>query len=154
MELENYKILSNGHRITCGIILMNKDKAILAGHPTGKGFHKECYDILKGCCDAGEEDIDCAIRELREESGIDLSDKKDKIIDLGIKHYNKTKDIHLFLYKVDKFPRLRSLTCNSYFPLNGDMLPEMSGYKVISKKDRYLFYRGLQIVFKDIKEIN
>ena len=65
--------------MTCGIIISNDYDSILAGHPTGKRYNKECYDFLKGCAEEGEEDIDCALRELKEESGIDLKSKKNEI---------------------------------------------------------------------------
>lgn len=149
---EEYKILNNGKRITCGIIIMDDNKSILAGHPTGKKYDKECYDILKGCCEKGEEDLDCALRELYEESGFVIKDKE-KIIDLGIKNYNKKKDMHLFLYRVKKFPSLKKLKCTSFFELNGKMIPEMNGYKIINKNKRYLFYKGLQFIFKTIDEL-
>jgi len=152
--MENFKILKNGKKITCGIIIIDKDNNILAGHPTGKKYDKECYDILKGCCDNGEEELDCAIRELYEESGYIIKDKEN-IIDLGIIDYKKDKDIHLFLYRINKMPDLKTLKCISYFETdNGRSLPEMNGYKVISKNERYLFYKSIQRVLKNIKEIN
>ena len=150
---EEYKILNNGKRITCGIIIIDNSKSILAGHPTGKRYDSDCcYDILKGCCNKGEDDLDCALRELYEESGIEIKDKEN-IIDLGIKSYNKKKDIHLFLYKVKNFPKIDTLKCNSFFELNGKMLPEMNGYKIINKDKRNLFYKGLQYIFKTIEEL-
>lgn len=151
--MENFKIV-NGKRITCGIIIADKDNNILAGHPTGKPYDKECYDILKGCCDKGEEDLDCAIRELYEESGYVIEDK-DSIVDLGVIDYQKNKDIHLFLYRINLMPKLENLKCGSYFETeDGKSLPEMNGYKVIGKEERNLFYKGLQRILKNIKEIN
>ena len=151
--MENFKIV-NGKRITCGIIIADKNNNILAGHPTGKKYDKECYDILKGCCDKGENDLECAIRELYEESGYIIKDKEN-IIDLGTVNYKRDKDIHLFLYRTDSMPNLKSLKCISYFETDdGKSLPEMNGYKVIGKEERSLFYKGLQRILKNIKEIN
>ena len=96
--MENFKIV-NGKRITCGIIIADKNNNILAGHPTGKKYDKECYDILKGCCDKGENDLECAIRELYEESGYIIKDKEN-IIDLGTVNYKRDKDIHLFFIEL------------------------------------------------------
>ena len=151
--MENFKIV-NGKRITCGIIIADKNNNILAGHPTGKKYDKECYDILKGCCDKGENDLECAIRELYEESGYIIKDKEN-IIDLGTVNYKRDKDIHLFLYRTDSMPNLKSLKCISYFETDdGKSLPEMNGYKIIGKEERHLFYKGLQKILKNIKEIN
>lgn len=155
MIRENYKIQSNGKRITCAVIIADSNNAILSGHATGKKYGNECYDLLKGCCDKGEEDIDCAIRELFEESGFSLQTKKDCIIDLGIYKYNREKDIHVFLYRVNRFPNLKKLKCTSYFETpDGKTLPEMNGYRVIRKNERNLFYKGIQFVLNKIKELN
>ena len=52
-------------------------------------------------------------------------------------------------------PNLKSLKCISYFETDdGKSLPEMNGYKVIGKEERNLFYKGLQKILKNIKEIN
>lgn len=152
--MENYKVV-NGKRMTCGIIISNDYDSILAGHPTGKRYNKECYDFLKGCAEEGEEDIDCALRELKEESGIDLKNKIDEIKDLGIFNYNREKNIHLFLYRVKEFPNIDYLKCTSYFEgYHGKMLPEMNGFRVIRKNERYLFYKAIQVVLKQIKELS
>lgn len=151
MLKENFKII-NGKLITCGIIITNNNNDILAGHPTGKKYDKECYDILKGCCDKGEEDLDCALRELNEEAGIILP--REEIVDLGVYEYNEEKNIHLFLFRTDEFPNLKKLHCKSYFETaNGKMLPEMNGYKIINKHERHLFYKGIQKVLKNIKQL-
>lgn len=153
MFMEKLKRLKNGKYITCGVLIVDNENSILAGHPTGRKYDKECYDILKGCCDEGEEDIDCAIREVREESGIVLS-KDDSLIDLGIISYRSDKDIHLFLHRVDTLPDVKSLKCTSYFYTHdGKFLPEMNGFRVIKKDERQLLHKGLQKVIKGIKEI-
>ena len=150
MKKENFKILPNGNRITCGIIIMDKYKNILGGH----GTNKQGFDLLKGCCDENESDLECALRELREESGIILNNEN--IIDIGIKKYVKGKDIHLFLYKIgNNVIDLKSLNCTSYFETkSGKMLPEINYYRMIKKDERHLFYRSLQNVFKEIPELN
>ena len=55
---------------TCGIFLIdNRDRCLIV-HPTG---HKDySWSLPKGRMEAGEGYLDAAIRELREETGIDL----------------------------------------------------------------------------------
>ena len=153
---EEYKIV-NGKRMTCGIIIANKDNDILAGHPTGRGYHAQCYDLLKGCANKDEDDFACAARELKEESGINIFKKchLKKIKDLGIFQYNKEKYIHLYLVRFTKFPNTKKLHCDSYFYNDrGEKIPEMNGYRVIKKNERHLFYKGIQFVLKKIDELN
>lgn len=148
---ENLKRLKNGNIVTCGIILIDEKGSILAGHPSGRGYDKECYDLLKGCADVGEEDIDTAIREMREESSIDLSQYKNEIVDLGIHKYIKGKDIHLFLLKANLNIDISKLRCSTYFTNKfGKNIPEMNGYKIIHKNERYYFTRSMQHVLKEI----
>ena len=43
---------------------------ILVVHPTNASWHNNAFGIPKGGIESGEEEIDAAIRELREETGI------------------------------------------------------------------------------------
>ena len=46
------------------------ENKILVVHPTNASWYNSAYGIPKGGIESGEEDIDAAIRELREETGI------------------------------------------------------------------------------------
>lgn len=142
---ENLKRQKNGNIITCGIILVDNNGSILAGHPTGRGYDKECYDLLKGCSDVGENDLDTAIRELREESGLDVSEARNEIIDLGIHEYIRGKDIHLFKLQANLNIDLSKLWCTTYFTgKHGITKPEINGYKIIKKNERFYFTHALE----------
>lgn len=139
---------------TCAVVLINKDGSILGCHSYGKKENTG-YDFPKGCKEENEEDIDAACRELYEETNIKLTeeDKKD-LIDLGIFKHNKEKNIHIFLLKVEEFPKLDLLDCNSFFERHGKEYPEVDGWKIIKKYERNLFNDVLQNKFKIIDENN
>lgn len=63
----NHKTIKN----TAGVAIIWENK-ILVVHPTGASWQSNAYGIPKGGIESGEEDIDAAIRELREETGIIL----------------------------------------------------------------------------------
>ena len=48
MQEENFKILANGNKVTCAVIIQDSTGKILGCHPTGKK-PGECYDLPKGC---------------------------------------------------------------------------------------------------------
>lgn len=144
-----------GKKITCGIVLMDKEKNILTGHPTGKSLDKGNYDLLKGCANEGEDDLDCAIRELKEEARFNAEPYRDSIIDLGVHNYNREKMIHLFLLNLEKMPSLLHLSCDSYFKTKGgETLPEMNGYRIVRLDDRSWLFPRLLKVIENIPELN
>ena len=80
-------------------ILINSEKKILISKRSeNKPSNPGLWEINGGCCLAGENPSQAIVRELKEELGIDLSDKK------GI-YFKEYKKEHVFLdiwlYKVD-----------------------------------------------------
>lgn len=139
-------------KVTAAIVIIDRDGNILAGHATGKPDYTG-YDFPKGCVDEGETDIAAAIRELREETGLVVSESD--LIDAGVHPHNKEKDIHLFIHKVNVLPDPSSLVCTSYFETpSGKRLPEMNSFKIISKSERGLFNKVLQNKFDIIDSYN
>lgn len=104
--------------------------------------------ILKGCAEEGEEDIDAAIRELKEESSFDATVYKDKIEDFGIFNYLPNKDIHLFKLRLNFLPKLSTLKCVSFFERDGKQIPEINEFRIISRSERQYFSKSLLKVFK------
>lgn len=140
--------------VTAAIVMIDKDGNILAGHATGRKMDTG-WDFPKGCVDKNEPHIHAAVREMREETGINLWDIKDaQILDLGIFPHNKEKDIHIYLYQVDNFPNLDELKCTSYFELDGKQIPEVNAFKIISKEERHLFNKVLHNKFEIIDKYN
>lgn len=148
-------------KVTAAIVMIDSEGNILACHGTGKPKDSG-YDFPKGEVEEGETHKAAAVRELREETDIYLDDptrKSDwnetyKLIDCGIYPHNKEKDIHIFLYKTNYFPNLSTLKCTSYFEAYGKKIPEVDGYKVISRSERDMFNKVLQNKFDIIDSFN
>ena len=148
---ENCKIV-DGKKVTAAVVIINSSGDILGCKVTGKNT----YDFPKGCVDDGECDIDAAFRELYEETGIRVMapETYGNIIDCGVHNHNREKNIHIFLWRTESFPDLSALECVSCFERDGKMIPEVNGYKIISKSERNLFNRILWDKFPLIDKTN
>jgi len=136
-------------KVTAAVVMIDNDGNILGCHGTGKPKDYG-FDFPKGEVEKGEEDIDAAIRELREETSFILS--KDSLIDIGVYPHNNKKDIHLFLCKMKELPNPQHLKCDSFFEVNGKQIPEVDFYEIISKENRKKFNMVLQNKFEIIDE--
>lgn len=121
---------------SCGFLIESSGMVLLC-HATN-GFKKPSkndfkYGIPKGQIDNNEMFLDTAIRELREETGLDLLDQpKDiKVSDNFVSVIYKSGKKTLKVFKVIdetgillKFP----FSCNSYFEYKGKTLPEIDSF--------------------------
>lgn len=151
MDTNGYKLDENGKLMTCAVVIINKNGDILGCHGTGKP-NGEGYDFPKGCADLGESDLQAALRELKEETGIIMSNEE--LIDCGVYKHNKEKNIHIFMCQTETFPLIEKLKCSTYFTFNGKEFPEVNGYEIIPKKERHKFNRVLQNKFEIIDKYN
>jgi len=148
LDEHRYKIV-NGKYITAAVVIINSDGDILGCRTTGRGK----YDFPKGMVEDYESDVEGAVRELVEETGIIIS--TDNLIDCGLyPHGNSEKFIHIFLYQTDVFPDLDDLECTSYFERDGKSYPEVDGYSIIKKDERFKFNKILQDKFNIIDKFN
>ncbi len=115
-------------KTSAGILIIRGDE-ILLGHAT----NSKRYDIPKGGIEEGETGRSAAVRETKEEFGLTVDPNKLK--DIGIFRYLQGKNLHLFIYEVDKFPKISDLICTEYFTMYGRSYPEIDGYKVFKIKD-------------------
>lgn len=154
MRNPNYKILPNGHEVSAAILVIDKNRGVLACHPTMQPKGK-MYDIPKGHVELDEDDIDAAVREFEEETGLATIDKS-YLIDKGIFPYIKHKDIHLFILHINSCieDSLPFMKCKSYFTnKQGRNIPEMNGYVVLYEGQFHLFMPAMcnliTKIFKD-----
>jgi predicted NUDIX family NTP pyrophosphohydrolase len=141
--------------ISSAVIIYNPVyQTILAEHPFGRPWKNPdgtpatgTFSLPKGLIEDGEEPIDAAIREIKEECDIDL--KKKKLVDLGEYEYTKYKKLHLFFYIDDIDPK--KCKCNSYFERDGKEYPEVNGFTLIQREvDLHYFMAAQQKVIKKV----
>lgn len=125
--------------ISCGV-LITFDQNILLGHSTGNAF----WDIPKGMKDEGETELEAAIRETREETGLKFEDSD--LIYLGRFEYNHTKDLALFRFFARTYIRPEELHCTSTFvDKHGNEKPELdefSWFHFATVKEKCAFNMG------------
>ena len=112
--------------ISCGILIFVKGKLLL-GHPTNSKW--DAWNIPKGHLEEGESFEECALREVIEETGLDLSNEFLK--DLGLFEYLPKKDLYLFSCEIDV--EVDQCFCHSYVrDAHGkDLFPEFDSFKFV-----------------------
>jgi 8-oxo-dGTP pyrophosphatase MutT (NUDIX family) len=110
-------------RLSCGILLLNAHRELLLCHVTGQRH----WDLPKGGIHTGESPLQAALRETREETGLQLAPTT--ALDLGRHAYTAKKDLHLFAVLAERFDT-RTLHCDSFFLERGSgrARPEMDGF--------------------------
>lgn len=120
------------HSVSCGTLVVNPRRELLLCHVT----HTPKWDIPKGMRDPGETELEAAMRELREETGLVFEAASFR--ELGPFSYRRDKRLHLFM--VEPGPGLDSLAhlhCSTTFPhhVTGVPTPEMDGYRWAARTD-------------------
>ena len=71
------------HRDIVSALILSKDGKLFQGRkdPSKGGVYADCWHIPGGGIDAGEEKVDALIREVREETGIDVSAYSIELVD-------------------------------------------------------------------------
>lgn len=141
-------------KTTCAL-LVSDGTSVLAGLPTGKKDGLNQYDIAgKGCLDPGETELEAAVRELQEETGLEADPRSMSIKDLGRFPYTREKDLHLFSLHVDEMPKAETLHCDSTFESYGRELPELSAFRIVMTDDLEWFYPALQPILRSVLSKN
>ena len=115
--------LFTARRLSCGILILNPQRELLLCHVTGQDH----WDLPKGGLHDGESPLQAALRETREETGLQFDAAG--LLELGRFDYRPKKDLHLFATLVPRID-VATLHCESHFAQWGTdrRLPEMDGY--------------------------
>ena len=134
-------------KTSAGVIITDGTNLLLGRITGGHG-----WDIPKGGVDAGESHIEGAIRELREETGLIVSENE--LSFLGEFNYTPRKDLVLYLWRVEQMPDTKLLFCDSTFRTTvGKNLPEFDGFLCCDWKCvKILVNDNLYGVLSQIKE--
>jgi 8-oxo-dGTP pyrophosphatase MutT (NUDIX family) len=112
-------------RTTCGV-LVSDGARLLIGQATGWPR----WDIPKGLAEAEETHLQAAVRELREETGLEADPAA--LVPLGIHRYLPGKQLALFAWRPATMPDPERLTCSSMFrDRDGRMAPEFARFAVL-----------------------
>ena len=136
-------------KTSCGIVIINCHNQILGCVPHGKGVDT-LIDIPKGGINEGETPLECALRETKEEAGLDMSSVS--LTDLGVFDYNSNKKLHLFKcnYEIEDLSILRC-DSNYYSYKRLKYFPEVISYEWVDFKDiNNRFYKNLAPILQKI----
>jgi len=128
-------------KISCGILpyrIKNHELEVFLVHPGGPFFAKKdkgFWGICKGELNSNEDELECAIREFKEEMGIDLSLRKNELTSLGEVIQKNSKVVKTWVIKEDLknlvdengFVDLTNISIKATITLNGQSfeLPEI-----------------------------
>lgn len=137
-------------KISCGVIITDvKGDYLLGIVPWGK---HNALDIPKGLMEPGEYPVTCALRELREETGLAI--RASQLEDLGEFKYTPEKQLHLFLFRARSMPDIKTLRCVSMMsnPIRPEAapVPEVVGYDIVSFNDPR-FYKSLRPILLHVQ---
>lgn len=137
--------------ISAGVIVTDADiKQILLCHVTGSNH----WDIPKGKVDPDETHLEAAVRELYEETSIRVDPTM--LVDLGIFPYKRSKDLSLWLHRVDPLPDPAGLDCLSTFESGkGIHKKEMDGFSLVrwEKINKYVVPDMLRVLTQVLEKI-
>lgn len=112
--------------VSCGVLIVDPDGEMLLCHATGTPR----WDIPKGLADEGEHEREAAVREVMEETGLELPAAE--LIDLGRHTYLRGKDLHLFALQVPRFDTASCRCISTFTDFRGHTRPEVDAWEWVA----------------------
>lgn len=134
---------------SCGIIYLLSNGKFLICHATNGRY----WSIPKGIKDKGESDIEAAIREMKEETGI-IINNPNNLCKCYDGFYNESKDLAVFIYNSrENNKNIKEFVCVSMYFDDKDKknLPEVDRYMFIDIEGAKRFMNSSQ--YKIVKNI-
>jgi putative (di)nucleoside polyphosphate hydrolase len=116
--------------LSSGILVLNAQAELLLCHATGTPR----WDIPKGVADAGETELQAALRETAEETGLQF-EEPERVLDLGRFAYLRGKDLHLHAVLIERIDASRCVCSTHFRDAQGRMRPEMDAYAWVAFGD-------------------
>lgn len=116
------------NKTTSAAVIITDGELLLMGHITGNLG----WDLPKGQVDPGESFLQAAVRELGEETGIQV--QPTQLIPLGTHTYTNTKNLVLYVWPrtTAQMPDPSQLVCTSMFvDQQGEMVPELDKFEIV-----------------------
>ena len=134
-------------KVSCAVLITDGNR-FLTCIPYGK---KDKRDLPKGQMDPGETPVQTAVREVFEETGLEID--PNALDDLGRYPYSQDKDLHLFMLETQELPDIDTLECSSTFEMYGKCVPEMIGFEYLTfEQMRGKLYNGIYQILEEIFE--
>ncbi len=128
-------------RISCGVIVSDRARLLL-----GHASRSPRWDIPKGAAEPGETLLAAAVRELREETGLEA--EPSLLRPLGTFRYLPGKDLALFCWLPPSMPDPAALRCSSLVERPGQpALPELDRFGVFE------FEAGSRLVGRNLARV-
>ena len=136
--------------ISCGFLIQNTDGKILITHPTNDFCGYGIWTLPKGLIEENETFLECALREVYEETNLKLTDLQGEISYLGNSIRNN-REVVLFHFKASEDLSLKKIRCNSI--VEGEDFYENDEFKWVSILEcyGYLSLREQNMISKRFK---
>lgn len=134
--------------VTCGVFLVDPEDNVLIVHATNASWNQ--WGIPKGLPDQGESCKQAAIRELQEETGLDVGDlleSLDQVKYLGSSKYQKRKKrLEAYWIFLDHQIEMEQLECTSMVEHKGKKtFPEVDKFMTVPLKEADKWLHQTQI---------
>ena len=151
LSFDNY--LKEGKRtgrIAAGVAIIYDNKILLV-HPTGSSWAKGTCGIPKGGMEESEDPMESALRELREETGINLSSEKldpsSETVEIFNSNGELTRQLIYYVCKIDSLEEIGLVS--ERVPKDQLQLEEVDWAKFVGADEAYGITSRSQLIILD-----